>query len=85
MTIPLGLGPPNVGEAGVFHPFMERHFDCFDAEVTLRTIEAGKELFTNYLFFGGVGDFEEWEENLADTKNLCSTGLGQVSEYEDQA
>mgnify|MGYP003529825772 FL=1 len=55
VTIPLGQGPPDIfGDAeanDVFHPFNERHFECFECpkEMALRAIEAGEELLDNYV------------------------------------
>jgi len=67
-----------------FNPFAERHFPLWQCEksmTTLHDIEAGEEMFDNYLMYGGE---EDWEENLAELKTMCSGGIGTVTQYEDE-
>jgi hypothetical protein len=85
-TLDLGHGPKGIYEDGneVYHPFAERHFplwECSDFRA-LRDIEAGEEIFDNYLVFGGGQDVDDWEHNLNELKHLCTGGTGRITEYE---
>lgn len=81
--------PPNDlydDENEVFDPFSERHYPAWGCSdfVALRDIEAGEELFDNYLVFGG-SKTEDWLDNLQELQSVCSGGIGLVSSYEASA
>jgi len=85
-TVELGRGPTGIYSDDtyeVYNPFLERHFPQYECGKfrALRDIEAGEEIYDNYLTFGG-DDLEEWEENLRDLKTVCSGGTGKIYNYE---
>ena len=88
MTVELGQGPEGVYDLDgndVYNPFDERHYPMWECDkfITLRDLEAGEELFDNYLAFGGGQETEDWENNLLELKTMCSGGKGRVHMYED--
>jgi hypothetical protein len=89
MTAKLGVGPFGIydDENDVYHPYNERQFPFWECEkfVTLRDIEAGEELFDNYLVFGGGADLEDWDKNLMELKSVCLGASGTIAEYEAAA
>ena len=73
-------------ENDVYNPFSDRHYPAWECSgfVALRDIEAGEELFDNYLVFGGAKP-EDWKQNAKELQSICSGGLGRIATYEAQA
>jgi hypothetical protein len=88
-TAVTGLGPAANGcreKILTYSPVADRLYPdwgCGDTTRVLRDVEAGEELLDNYLPFGGTENGTDWEDNLAELKQLCSgNGVGSVVQYE---
>ena len=87
LTAPLGVGPGSEYDDinDVYHPYNDRRFPLWECEkfIALRDIE--KELFDNYLVFGGGDSIEDWDKNLLELKSICQGKSGTIAEYEAAA
>lgn len=66
-----------------YHPFDERHFPSWGCPTfkALRDIRKGEEILDNYMVFGG-SDGNELFDYVSELKNMCTGGIGSVSQYE---
>ena len=66
-----------------YHPYRERHYPfwrCQQVQAN-RNIDAGEEIFYNYLTYAGNDDLD-WIESIEDLKNWCNGGIGYISQYD---
>jgi hypothetical protein len=95
LTAVPGLGPEangygtTKGEAEYderqYNPFLDRFYpgyDCDDSTPALRDIDAGEELFDNYLDYAGTDRTLEWEVLLQTLKTICAGEAGPVTVIE---
>ena len=70
-------------ETDAYDPFWERQYPLLDCQskVANRDIDIGEEMLDDYMCMGGT---KYLCESIKDLQNVCSGGIGFVTQYEDE-